>query len=127
MREEMVEHPTIVLFLPSTSCGTSRQVRDVLVNRRHRVDGLTDPVDDHDEPPSRPSLLEQTASGLSIYGRLRRLGSAPQIACQCTTADGAVSIRNRRQIASIANVCGPNLFDALCKCHKQTRSLRRWA
>ena len=69
-------------------------------------------------------LLEQTASGLSIYGRLRRLGNAPQIAGERTTVDFGAANQDRRKIASIANVCGPNLFDALCKCHKQTRRVR---
>ena len=64
---------------------------------------------------------------LSTYGRLRRLGNAPQTAGECTTVDGASAIQDRKQSCKPANVCGPNSFDALCKCHKQTRSLRRWA
>ena len=67
-------------------------------------------------------LRRHTTNGPSIYGRLRRLGNAPQIAGERTTVVGAFAIQDRKQSCKPANVCGPNSFDALCKCHKQTRA-----
>ena len=65
-------------------------------------------------------LRRHTTNGLSIYGRLRRLGSGPQIAGECTTFDCAFAIHDRKRMLCTASVCAPKFLDAfvLCECVK---------
>ena len=58
-------------------------------------------------PSSSNKLRCHTTSGLSIYGRLRRLGNALQTAGECTIVDCAFAIHDRKQMLCTANGRAP--------------------